>query len=248
MTEQKVSFRNTRGLNLVGILHTPEKPANRAVIIAHGFTSNKDGSHGKFPKLAEKLMPLGFATLRFDFSGCGESQADTITVAKQVKDLKDAIKFMRSKGYSEIALTGSSLGGLDCLLAYDEGIITMVLWAPVTKANMPSAFKSPESRRELKEKGIVTITNKKGVFRVSKEFLDERTSLNLKELLYRIACPVLIVHGDHDKIIPLEDSRETLELLPKGSRLEVIKGADHHFTGRVDEIIGVTVEWIKKNL
>jgi len=245
---EKVSFRNSRGLRLVGILHVPQNPTKRAVIMSHGFTSNKDGSHGKIPKAAERLAAMGFAVLRFDFSGCGESDPDTITVAKQVDDLKSAIAFMRGKGYMEIALVGSSLGGLVSILAYDKGIRTLVLWAPVTRAKIPSSLQSESARKELEEKGFLIIRNKKGVYKVDKEFMTERTMLDSKKILAAIKCPVLIVHGDADDILPLQHSREAMRYLPKGSRLEVIEGANHHFTGKVDEVIGMTVEWIRKLL
>jgi alpha-beta hydrolase superfamily lysophospholipase len=246
--EQKLSFRNSRGLNLVGILHAPENPTSKAVIIVHGFTSNKEGSHGKIPKAAERLTTMGLAVLRFDFSGCGESDPDTITVSKQVDDLKSATAFMRGKGYTEIALVGSSLGGLVSILAYDKDIKTMALWAPVTKAKIPSSLQSESARKELEEKGFLIIRNKKGVYKVDKEFMSERTTLNRKKILSRIKCPVLIVHGDTDDILPLQDSKEAIQYLPKGSRLEVIPGANHHFTGKVDEVINLTVEWMKNNL
>ena len=241
----QVSFRNSRNLNLAGILHTPAKPTNKAVICSHGFTSNKDGSHGKFPRLGEALSKIGIATLRFDFSGCGESDPDTITVSKQVDDLKSAIAFMRWRGYNDLVLIGSSLGGLISLLAYDKDILTMSLWAPVTKAKTPGHLKTPEARKELLEKGVVTITNKKGTYRVDKRFLEERETLAHQDILSRIKCPVLIIHGDADDVLPYQDSVEAIKHLPRGSRLDIMKGANHHFTGKVDELVYLTVKWLE---
>jgi alpha-beta hydrolase superfamily lysophospholipase len=245
---ENVSFRNSRGLRLTGVLHLTQKPTKKAVITAHGFTSDKDGSHGKFPRLAQELSGSGIATLRFDFSGCGESDTDTITVAKQVDDLRSAITFMRGKGYSRIALVGSSLGGLVSLLAYDKNIRTMALWAPVTKAKVPHLLDNQASQKEFQERGFATIKNKKGTYRVGKEFMTERTSLDRKKILSAVRCPVLILHGNKDNILPLQDSSEAIRLLPKGSRLEVIEGANHHFTGKVDEVVSVSAKWLEKLL
>jgi alpha-beta hydrolase superfamily lysophospholipase len=242
---QKVSFMNSRGLRLVGVLHATESPTKKAVIISHGFSSNKEGSHGKFSKIAESLAAMGIASLRFDFSGCGESDPDTITVSKEVDDLKSAIAFMRSKGYARIALLGSSLGGLVSILAYDKGIRTLVLWAPVTKAKVPSSVKSPEVRKELEKKGSIIIRNKKGEYRVGREFLAERLGFEREGAMSQVKCPVLIVHGDADDVLPFQDSVEAIRLMPKGSRLEVIKGANHHFTGKVDRVVSVSLEWLK---
>jgi non-heme chloroperoxidase len=45
--------------------------------------------------------------------------------------------------------------------------------------------------------------------------------------LERITVPTLIVHGDADRIIPLEVSGQRMPALIKGSRLVVIKGGPH---------------------
>jgi len=246
---QKVFFRNSRGLNLAGILHTPENHSKKAVITAHGFTSNKSGSFEKFPRMAEELLKLDIATLRFDFSGCGESDPDTIMVARQVDDLKAAIAFMRGKGYTEIALLGSSLGGLVSVLAYEKGIKTMVLWAPVTDAKIPSICSEREIVAQFREKGFAIIRNRKGTeHRVAREYLAERKSINQKEILSKIRCPVLIVHGNKDEMVPIGHSREAVNYLPKGSKLEVIKGADHFFTGKVDKVIEISGKWLERLL
>ena len=70
--EKKITFQNSRGTKLVGVLHLPDKKTSSAVIISHGFAANKDRT--RLIKLAETLSKNGFAVLRFDFSGCGESE------------------------------------------------------------------------------------------------------------------------------------------------------------------------------
>ena len=45
--------------------------------------------------------------------------------------------------------------------------------------------------------------------------------------LGRITVPTLVVHGDADRIVPLEVSGQRMPALVKGSRLAVIKGAPH---------------------
>ncbi|MCX6815026.1 MAG: alpha/beta hydrolase [Candidatus Aenigmarchaeota archaeon] len=244
---ERVTFRNSRGLNLVGILHTPERPTKKAVIIAHGFTSDKTGSHEKIPKLAQRLEAIGIAVLRFDFSGCGESDPDTITVAKEVDDLRSAILFMRGKGYTEIALVGSSLGGLISILSYDKDIYTLVLWAPVTTAKVPSIYSTKEVKEQLDKKGFAMIKNARGVeHKIERLYVNERKGVDREKILSAVKKPVMIIHGDADDIVPVQDSREAIKLLPKGSKLEIIEGGNHFFTGKVDEVIGLTVKWLEK--
>ncbi len=49
---------------------------------------------------------------------------------------------------------------------------------------------------------------------------------NIVETLDRIESPVLILHGDQDQILPLEESRELARLIPN-ARLDVLVGTGH---------------------
>jgi pimeloyl-ACP methyl ester carboxylesterase len=44
-----------------------------------------------------------------------------------------------------------------------------------------------------------------------------------------LAIPTLLVHGDLDRLVPVENSRRMAAVLP-GARLEVLAGASHIFT------------------
>ncbi|HET6999243.1 MAG TPA: alpha/beta fold hydrolase [Solirubrobacterales bacterium] len=52
----------------------------------------------------------------------------------------------------------------------------------------------------------------------------------LRELARGVQCPVLVIHGDRDKITPLRDGRALARLA--GAELEVVKGAGHFPHGR----------------
>ena len=215
--------------------------------MAHGFTGDKD-EWGRFVKTAEEFCKNGFAVFRFDFSVSGESEGDSITVKQWVDDLKSAINFVKQKGYSNIGLLGLSLGGLCSILAYNENIKTIVLWEPVTKAKTPTKLKE-EIQAELNEKGYTIIKNKAGKkFKIPKEYLIERETINQQEILSKIRCLVLIIHGDRDDVVPVDHSREAIKYLPKESKLEVIENADHGFYEQLDKIISISLNWFKRYL
>lgn len=79
--EQFVEFA-ANGKTIRGILHTPEHQKNKSqdqipgLVLCHGFTGNKIGLHRLFVKAARYFSHLGFAVLRFDFSGCGDSDGN----------------------------------------------------------------------------------------------------------------------------------------------------------------------------
>jgi fermentation-respiration switch protein FrsA (DUF1100 family) len=114
--QSKISFRSD-GLNLSGIVHTPDDPRSGerrpAFLVLHGFGGNKE-SRGAVV-IAEQLAEWGYIAMRFDFRGCGESDGEhgRILCLDQVTDTSNAVTYMRSRldvDPERIALIGSSFG------------------------------------------------------------------------------------------------------------------------------------------
>lgn len=59
---------------LLGILHLPQAPGPRGVLIVTGGPQYRAGSHRQFVLLARALAARGFAVLRFDVRGMGDSE------------------------------------------------------------------------------------------------------------------------------------------------------------------------------
>jgi dipeptidyl aminopeptidase/acylaminoacyl peptidase len=80
------------------------------VIYMHGNAGNKmEGM-----SYAEKLLPLGINLCCFDFSGCGNSEGDYVTLGfKEKHDLKSVIEYIyEHKRVSLIGLWGRSMGAV----------------------------------------------------------------------------------------------------------------------------------------
>jgi fermentation-respiration switch protein FrsA (DUF1100 family) len=114
--QSKISFRSD-GLNLSGIVHTPDDPRSGerrpAFLVLHGFGGNKE-SRGAVV-IAEQLAEWGYIAMRFDFRGCGESDGEhgRILCLDQVTDTSNAVTYMRSRldvDPERLALIGSSFG------------------------------------------------------------------------------------------------------------------------------------------
>lgn len=249
---ERVSFKNSRGLNLVG--HLYPSTTKSIIIMCHGFMSNKY-SKGRFERLATAFNKYGYGALLFDFSGCGESDDDFLTIEKEVDDLKSAIQFVKSKGYEKIALYGYSLGTLICLKSYNPEIITMVLSGALTdsmKYNWYEFF-TKEQIQELEEKGYLIEYIPKEVRKkivVDKRILKGFELINQRELLKDVNCPVLIIHGNNDEEEKLlyERSKAAMTLLSSDSKLEVIDGANHSFLEHFDIVVELTTDWFTKHL
>ena len=247
---KRVTFQNSRSLSLVGHLYSSK---SRSIVILSHALANDKSERGKLDKVAEKLNESGFNVLAFDFSGCGESDNDTLTIGKEVDDLKSAIDFVKSKGFEKIALFGHSTGGLVSLKAYNSEIRTIVLWSPVTN-KVKYRWKdklSKEQLQELNEKGYFTRKRTNAIretYHIDKQMLKDRETVNQKELLKSISCPVLIIQGTKDRSVPVEDSENALKSLSKESRLELVENADHDFTGHVNELVKLSNDWFITHL
>ena len=75
MIPKKVYFSNKEGHQLVGRLELPiDQHPHNYVLFAHCFTCNKNLMAIK--NIGKALTSSGFAVLRFDFTGLGESEGD----------------------------------------------------------------------------------------------------------------------------------------------------------------------------
>jgi alpha/beta superfamily hydrolase len=118
MNSQKVSFKNPEGHELAARLELPadQKPTACA-IFAHCFTCNKNLTAVR--NIARALTQDGFAVLRFDFTGLGESEGDFADTdfSSNIEDLIAAATFLEDHYEAPKLLIGHSLGGAAVIFA-----------------------------------------------------------------------------------------------------------------------------------
>jgi uncharacterized protein len=123
---ESVTF-GSDGLKLAGILHRPDgyQDGQRypAFLLLHGFGSNKAGAG--LTGEAEYLAARGYAALRFDFRGCGESEGErgVVICQEQVADTRNAITYLQGRpdvDGSRIAVLGHSFGA--AVAVYTGGV------------------------------------------------------------------------------------------------------------------------------
>ncbi len=124
--QEQVTFKSA-GLNLSGFITIPEghKPGERrpAVIVLHGFGSNKKSGNVQIP--CEMLSKMGYVTLGFDMRGCGDSEGEKARVIclEQVEDTQSAITYLQTRAEVDpdrIGLLGSSFGA--AVAVYTAGV------------------------------------------------------------------------------------------------------------------------------
>jgi hypothetical protein len=253
MAAKKVYFKNSKGQRLVGIFHSQEKSNPAAVVMASGLGGDKD-ENGLFARVAEALAKEGYAILRFDYAGTGESEgrSEEATRKTEAEDLKAAISFMKKETkFQKLILIGLSMGAAVSTLSYSTQVNTMIFYSPaVIFSPLRTRYsKDPKVMKELKEKGFISRQRSWGKFRIGKALLDESENLGVQQIAKKVACPILIIHGSEDDVIRIERAYKTRKLF-SDAELKIIEGADHNFTKKQHEkeLIKLTLAWLRKHL
>lgn len=76
---------------LLGVLSVPDHPVNTAVIVVVGGPQYRVGSHRQFVHLTRHLAAAGYAALRFDVRGMGDSAGDRRSFESISEDIGAAI-------------------------------------------------------------------------------------------------------------------------------------------------------------
>lgn len=239
---KNVSFSNGKGENLTGILHSPENGNKVGIVLSHGFQSSKDSA--TYKKMASALEREGFVVLRFDYYGHGKSggKFEDFTVTEEIRDLKKALDFISKViGVRRIGVYGSSLGGLVAMMqaAKDKRIGSLVLRAPL----------SVHEGIGTKAKGdILEVGGPSGKFRIKKQFYDDIVRYDAYKKAPRIKCPVLVIHGMNDKVVPPAQSKKLVTLLDEG-KLEMFIGSGHFFEDEAKKATRIlTTKWFLETL
>ena len=247
----KIFIKNTRGFILAA--NHWFAGSESIIIMSAGFTGDKS-MNGRFEKIAEKFCEAGYGVIAYDYCGCGESDDEILTPENAVQDLLSVIEYAKHRGYSKIGLYGQSYGGLVSLRAHSKDISAMVLVGGVTgmvKYDWNNHYSAKEME-ELKRTGYMMIKKESGVRDVvilNREMLDDFEQINQDDLLRKVKCPILVVHGDtgEEERMLADISRNGMIFMPNGSKLEIIEGSTHRFNDHLEEIAELAVKWYGEN-
>jgi putative redox protein len=250
MHEERTSFTNSRGDKLSGVLHHPAGAAARgAVILCHGMESNKNTE--KLVSLGEALASRGILALRFDFSYVGESTGkfEDITYSGEVDDLRAAYALVQNRNPGRIAILGSSMGGTVALLfAADERAIAALVTvaAPVHPEQFPRRTLTPKQIDEWRNRGFTFHHGR----RLNVSLLNDLEKINVPEAAARINCPVLIVHGNADEVVPVKEAYELHGCLTNSKQLLILKGGDHRLSepAIMQRATAEALDWLTKHV
>ncbi|MDD4168961.1 MAG: alpha/beta hydrolase [Desulfotomaculaceae bacterium] len=243
---KKAIYPNNSGLKLSGLLYTG--PVYETVIIVcHGFTGSKEGG-GRAIMMAEELGLLGYSTLLFDFSGCGESEGNfaDISLTRHIEDIQCSVDFSRGLGFKQVITVGRSFGGTAaiCLGRFDGDVAGVCAWA--APGAVQEVFSRYRERAEKVKGELVPLSEDEGSAKINKSFFTDLDRYDVFSRATLIApAPLLIIHGDSDQTVPVKNAQAIYDAAVEPKKIKIIRGADHQFTGQYQVVWEVFFEWLQ---
>ena len=225
----------------------PENGKVPMVIVIHGFTGHMEERH--IVEISEALNGIGFATLRVDMYGHGNSGGEfrNHTLYKWLTNAMTVIDYARSLDYvTDLYLCGHSQGGMTVMLA-------AVMKHDVIKSVIPlsPAWMIPEGARngtllgqQFDPDHIPDELPAWGEGRVlGGNYIRVAQTIHVEEAIDRYDGPVLIVHGDEDEAVPVRYGIEAAKRY-KDCKLVLIPGDTHCYDHHLDQVKEAVTSWM----
>lgn len=250
MITEKVSFPGSSGAALAGVLHLPERPVG-SVLLAHCFTCSKD-LH-TLTRLARGLCAAGYAVLRFDFTGIGDSGGSFAdkTVSRNVGDLVAAARLLIERGLGPCAMVGHSLGGAATLLAARQLHTVrsvVVVGAPSSPAHVRGLLAGSED--EIRRSGVAEVNIGGRPFPISAAFLGDLERHEQGTHVAQLGRPLLVLHAPDDEVVPLSEAEANFAAAGQPKAFWPLLDTDHLVSDRAaaERLLAAVTLWLSATL
>lgn len=237
MATRDIEFDNRRGRRLAARLELPDdSQASATALLAHCFTCGKDLKG--LVRLSRTLTEHGFAVLRLDFTGLGESEGDFAEegLGGDADDLEDAAGWLSDEVAAPSLLIGHSLGGVAALLVAERlpSLAALAtIGTPADPSHVRSLVKGDPS--ELQEGETIETVLAGRSFELPKRFFDELDARSPLECLQGLKVPVAVLHSVTDKVVGIEHAERLFKAAKHPRKSYVSLGqADHVLSREVD--------------
>ncbi|UVI30959.1 alpha/beta hydrolase [Paenibacillus spongiae] len=231
-----------------GTLHLPE-PIEQpvpAVMIIPGFADTAVGPHNLHVQMAQAIVKQGFAVLRFDYRGQGESDGDfsRFTIKSGLEDAREGLAYLRRQQQvdaNRLGIVGFSLGAMLAVQLASERneVKALSLLGPVAyPEKVFTAFFEPHHFKEARDRGWIDWLG----WPVGKGFLDSLRDLDPLQAMDTVDAKIIVFHGSKDTEVPTENGAAFAN---KGADMNWMEGADHPFSSVLQKkaIISRSCEW-----
>jgi len=232
------------------LFYKATKQPKKIVIFCHGYKGFKDW--GAWNLMAEAFAKAGFFFIKFNFSYNGGTAENPIDFSdleafgnnnytKELDDLECVLDWVSSnENYKEevdihdISVIGHSRGGGTVLLKANEDarIKKVISFAAVSDFGVRSAVIG--DLENWKKEGVKYVVNGRTkqqmphFYQFYENFKENEERLNIQKAVEKIAIPQLVIHGDKDSAIAIDEAHK-IHSWNANSVLKVVEKADHVF-------------------
>lgn len=207
MKSKNIEFAGALGDKLSARLDRAEGDEIGFALFAHCFTCSKNLK--AVGHITKSLADRGISTLRFDFTGLGQSDGEfaNTNFSSNVQDLIAAADYMKAELEAPDLLVGHSLGGAAVLhAAHDLDSVKAVatIGAPSDPTHVKENFELKLD--EIEETGEAQVTLAGRTFRIKKQFLDDLEKAGRKDKISTLNRALLIMHAPHDSTVSIDNA------------------------------------------
>ena len=211
----EVSFPTSDGVRLHGWFRPGQAPRNGVTVL---LMLGRTGKLPTFKYEIDAMQKRGFDLLLYNYRGYGKSEGTTLSEATLALDGKAALRYLteeRGVAPTSIAFVGISLGAAVAVdlatTSFCRAVVLIGAFASLKQAAKHARPWIPDFLLDHLESPFDTVSKIPGV-----------------------NCPVLLVHGESDKIFPLAQAQEIYDAAPQPRRLIVVPDAGHWRPTRSD--------------
>ena len=212
---------------------TTNSPNDQFPLIITAHELGSDSQRPWWVNYARHWAAEGYAVLTFDFAGGGnrsrsEGKTTDMSVLTEVSDLEQMLSEARTWNFVDttriVLVGGSQGGGVASIVAarHPKEIAAQVLLYP--------AFHLPDNLHKLYPNlnNLPETDGRNGMITIGRKYILDMYDHDYDKDMQAYDGPVIIVHGDKDKTVPIAGSERAVTVF-KNARLYTIKGAGHVF-------------------
>jgi len=245
----KLEFQGTDGLTIAGLLETPDIEPIAYALFAHCFTCSKDIVAAS--RITRALVAKGYAVLRFDFTGLGNSDGDfaNSNFSSNTQDLVHAADYLRAHYLAPSLIIGHSLGGAAVLAAakfIPEAIGVVTIGAPSDPRHVAKQFACDLETIETQGQAEVTLGGR--LFTIKKQFLDDLSNHDQENNIGQLKKALLVFHSPVDQTVSINEAEKIYRYAKHPKSFISLDNADHLLTRASDsEYVAHTIaSWVSR--
>lgn len=252
--KQRIQYQARDGLTIEGFLTQPSTASKSspppAIIFPHGGPISFDD--GSFDYWTQFFANRGFAVLQMNFRGSAGYGFDFMSAGIQgwgqamQDDIEDGTRWMIQQGYADpdrICIVGASYGGYAALMG---SIKTPELYrCAVSFAGVTDVELLVRSHRRYRNSRVAQA-------QIGDNFRELR-SISPVNLVEHIQIPLLIIHGDQDRSVDIQQGRRLIRQLERHNKdvryIELERG-DHYLSNSQHRLTAFRAmnEFLKQHL